>query len=122
MGKTLMTVDDSASMRQMVSFTLKRAGHDVIEACDGRDALSKLGGQPVHMIITDLNMPNMDGFEFIKATRAKPEYRCVPIIMLTTESQGEKVREGKAVGATGWIVKPFKAEELLAVVKKVLGC
>ena len=122
MSKTVMTVDDSASMRQMVSFTLKRAGHEVIEACDGRDALNKLPGQPVHMIITDLNMPNMDGFEFIRATRAKPEYRCLPIIMLTTESQGDKVQLGRAAGATGWIVKPFKAEDLLAVVKKVLGC
>jgi two-component system chemotaxis response regulator CheY len=122
MAKKVMTVDDSASVRQMVSLTLQRAGHDVIEASDGKEALNKLTGQPVHMIITDLNMPNMDGYEFIKATRSKPEYRCVPIIMLTTESQGEKVRKGKEVGATGWIVKPFKPDELLAVVKKVLGC
>lgn len=121
MPKTVMTVDDSASMRQMVSFTLKRAGHDVVEACDGKDALTKIGGQPVHMIITDLNMPNMDGFELIRQVRSKPQYMCVPIIMLTTESQGDKVKEGKAAGATGWIVKPFKAEDLLAVVKKVLG-
>jgi two-component system chemotaxis response regulator CheY len=117
-----MTVDDSASMRQMVSFSLKRAGHEVVEACDGRDALAKLASGQVHMIITDLNMPNMDGFEFIRAVRAKPEYRCVPIVMLTTESQSEKVREGKAAGATGWIVKPFNGEDLLGVVKKVLGC
>jgi two-component system chemotaxis response regulator CheY len=122
MGKTIMTVDDSASMRQMVSFTLKRAGHDVIEACDGKDALNKLTGSSVQMIITDLNMPNMDGFMFIKAVRASPQFRCVPIIMLTTESQGDKVREGKAAGATGWIVKPFNADDLLGVIKKVLGC
>jgi len=122
MPKKVMTVDDSASMRQMVSFTLTRAGHEVIEACDGRDALNKLQGQTVHMIITDLNMPNMNGFEFIRAARLRPETRCTPIVMLTTESQGDKVQEGKAAGATGWIVKPFKGEELLAVVRKVLGC
>lgn len=122
MGKRVLTVDDSASMRQMVSFTLKSAGHEIVEACDGKDALAKLLGPPVQLIITDLNMPNMNGFEFIRAARAKPAYRCVPILLLTTESSGDKVREGKAAGATGWIVKPFKPDELLAVVKKVLGC
>ncbi|EGJ51345.1 response regulator [Desulfocurvibacter africanus] len=119
MAKTIMTVDDSASVRQMVSFTLKNEGHTVIEAVDGKDALGKLKGQ-VDMIITDLNMPNMDGIELIKQVRAQAAYKFIPIIMLTTESQAEKKQDGKAAGATGWIVKPFKPEQLLAVVNKVL--
>ncbi|MFO7596197.1 MAG: response regulator [Desulfocurvibacter africanus] len=119
MAKTIMTVDDSASVRQMVSFTLKNEGHTVIEAVDGKDALGKLKGQ-VDMIITDLNMPNMDGIELIKQVRAQVTYKFIPIVMLTTESQAEKKQDGKAAGATGWIVKPFKPEQLLAVVNKVL--
>jgi two-component system chemotaxis response regulator CheY len=119
MAKTIMTVDDSASVRQMVSFTLKNEGHTVIEAVDGKDALGKLKGQ-VDMIITDLNMPNMDGIELIRQVRAQATYKFIPIIMLTTESQAEKKQDGKAAGATGWIVKPFKPEQLLAVVNKVL--
>jgi len=115
----IMTVDDSASVRQMVSFTLKNAGHEVIEACDGKDAMSKLSG-PIKMIITDLNMPNMDGITLIKNVRANAAYKFIPIIMLTTESQAGKKQEGKAAGATGWVVKPFKPEQLLAVVGKVL--
>lgn len=121
MGKMIMTVDDSTSVRQMVSFTLREAGYEVTEAVDGKDALSKLSGVAVNMIITDLNMPNMDGIELIRQVRANPSYKFIPIIMLTTESQAEKKQEGKAAGATGWIVKPFKPEQLLAVVKKVLG-
>ncbi len=116
-----MTVDDSASVRQMVSFTLKEAGFDVIEACDGKDALNKLNGVKVDMIVTDLNMPNMDGIELIRNVRASALNKFVPIIMLTTESQNEKKVEGKTAGATGWIVKPFKQDQLLAVIKKVLG-
>ena len=119
MSKTIMTVDDSASVRQMVAFTLKNEGFEVIEASDGKDALSKLT-VPVHMIVTDLNMPNMDGIELIRNVRANPAYKFIPIIMLTTESQASKKQEGKSAGATGWIVKPFKPEQLLAVVKKVL--
>jgi two-component system chemotaxis response regulator CheY len=119
MEKKIMTVDDSASVRQMVSFALKDAGSGVIEAVDGKDALSKLQGN-VRLIITDLNMPNMDGIELIRNVRANPGYKFVPILMLTTESQAEKKQEGKSAGATGWIVKPFKPEQLLAVVKKVL--
>lgn len=122
MPKTIMTVDDSASVRQMVAFTLKEAGYDVIEACDGKDALTKIGKQPVHMIITDLNMPNMDGISLIRAARAIPTLKFIPIIMLTTESQETKKTEGKSAGATGWIIKPFRPEQLLAVTKKVLGC
>ncbi len=117
-----MTVDDSASVRKMVSFTLKDAGYDVIEACDGKDALDKLESTSVNMIVTDLNMPNIDGIEFIKKVRKMNHYKFIPIIMLTTESQNEKKLEGKSAGATGWIIKPFDQEQLLLVVKKVLGC
>jgi len=121
MSKIIMTVDDSASIRQMVSFTLRQSGYQVIEAVDGKDALSKLKEHTVSMLLTDLNMPNMDGIELIRKVRAHSSCRFVPIIMLTTESQGEKKQEGKAAGATGWIVKPFKPDQLLAVVRKVLG-
>lgn len=121
MSKTIMTVDDSASIRQMVGFTLKQAGYQVIEAVDGKDALSKLNGAAIHMVITDLNMPNMDGIDLIRNLRANPAYKFIPIVMLTTESQADKKQAGKEAGATGWIVKPFKPEQLLAVVKKVLG-
>ncbi len=121
MGKVIMTADDSASVRQMVSFTLKEAGYEVLEAVDGNDALLKLGKQKVDMLITDLNMPNLDGIGLIKGARTLPACKFIPIIMLTTESQDGKKQEGKAAGATGWIVKPFTPEQLLAVVKKVLG-
>ena len=121
MSKIIMTVDDSASVRQMVSFTLREAGYQVLEATDGKDALAKLRGPQAHMVITDLNMPNLDGIGLIRSLRANPAYKFVPIVMLTTESQAEKKQEGKAAGATGWIVKPFNPEQLLAVVRKVLG-
>ena len=121
MGKTIMTVDDSASVRQMVCFTLKQNGYQVLEAVDGKDALAKLAGTKVDMVITDLNMPNLDGIGLIKGVRAIPNLRFIPLIMLTTESQESRKAEGKAAGATGWIVKPFKPEQLLAVVKKVIG-
>ena len=104
----------------MVSFTLQQAGYQVVEAEDGADALSKLNGGKVNMVITDLNMPNMNGIELTKALRSDPNHKFVPIVLLTTESQDAKKQEGKAAGATGWIVKPFKPEQLLAVVKKVL--
>jgi two-component system chemotaxis response regulator CheY len=116
-----MTADDSASVRQMVSFTLKGGGYEVIEAIDGKDALMKLGTLKVDMLITDLNMPNLDGIGLIKGARALPACKFIPIVMLTTESQDSRKQEGKTAGATGWIVKPFKPEQLLAVVKKVLG-
>ncbi|MBT0662675.1 response regulator [Geobacter pelophilus] len=121
MGKMIMTVDDSASVRQMVSFTLKQNGYDVVEAVDGKDGLQKLASTKVDMIITDLNMPNLDGIGLIKGARALPACKFIPIVMLTTESQDSKKAEGKAAGATGWIVKPFKPEQLISVVKKVLG-
>ena len=120
MSKLIMTADDSPSVRQMVSFALKQEGYDVVEAVDGQDALKKMDGQKVDMLITDLNMPNMDGIELIKEVRHKPQFKFMPIVFLTTESQDEKKKEGKAAGATGWIVKPFKPEQLLAVIKKVL--
>jgi two-component system chemotaxis response regulator CheY len=121
MNKRIMTVDDSASVRQMVSFTLRGAGFDVVEAVDGKDALTKLGTTPVNMVITDLNMPNLDGIGLIRGIRANATHKFTPVVMLTTESQDTKKQEGKAAGATGWIVKPFRPEQLLAVVKKVLG-
>lgn len=121
MPKIIMTADDSASVRQMVAFTLKQNGYEVVEAMDGRDALTKLGTQKVDMLLTDLNMPNLDGIGLIKGVRGGSLNRMIPIIMLTTESQDSRKTEGKAAGATGWIVKPFKPEQLIAVIKKVLG-
>jgi two-component system, chemotaxis family, chemotaxis protein CheY len=121
MPKTIMTADDSSSVRQMVAFTLKQAGYDVVEAIDGQEALTKMTTQPIHMLITDLNMPRLDGIELVKKVRALPQYKFMPIILLTTESQEDKKQAGKAAGATGWIIKPFKPEQLLGVVKKVLG-
>ncbi len=120
MSKLIMSVDDSESIRQMVRFTLKQAGYDVVEAVDGQDALKKLSSCTIDMLIADLHMPNLDGIELIKKVRSKPQYKYIPIIMLTTESQTDSKQKGKAAGATGWIVKPFKPEQLLAVVKKVL--
>ena len=123
MGKTALIVDDSSSMRQMVGFTLRGAGFQVIECCDGQDALNKLAAAPggkVDIIITDLNMPVMDGLTFIKQARTRPTVRFTPILMLTTESQESRKAEGKAAGATGWIVKPFHPDQLLKVIEKVL--
>ena len=119
MDKKALTVDDSKTMRDMVTFTLKNAGFDVIEAEDGKDALGKLDGHNVDLVITDLNMPNMNGLELIKALRSDPKFKFTPILMLTTESDDSKKGEGKAAGATGWIVKPFNPEKLVQVVNKV---
>jgi two-component system, chemotaxis family, chemotaxis protein CheY len=120
MSKTILTVDDSSSIRQMVKFTLSDAGYTVIEAVDGNDALTKLTNA-VNLVITDLNMPNLDGIGLIRKVRANPLYKGIPIIMLTTESHDSRKQEGKTAGATGWIVKPFATQQLLAVVKRVLG-
>ncbi len=120
MAKTILTVDDSASVRQMVKFTLADAGYSVIEAVDGKDALARLTS-PVNLVITDLNMPNLDGIGLIRSVRANPAYKGMPIVMLTTESQEARKQEGKAAGATGWIVKPFTTQQLLAVVKRLIG-
>jgi two-component system chemotaxis response regulator CheY len=121
MAKTIMTVDDSSSVRQMVGLTLKGEGYQVVEAVDGKDALAKVGGASIDMVITDLNMPNMDGITLIRELRKLPAFKFTPIVMLTTESQAERKQEGKDAGATGWIVKPFKPEQLIGVIKKVLG-
>jgi len=119
MGKKILAVDDSRTMREMVAFTLKDAGYEVIEAEDGKNALTVLNGVKVDAIITDLNMPNMNGFDLIRALRGNATYKFTPILMLTTEGDGSKKEEGKAAGATGWIVKPFNPEKLVEVVKKV---
>ena len=110
--ENIMTVDDSSSLRQMVSLVLRGAGYEVVEAMDGLDALSKLKGQELHLFLTDINMPNMDGLEFTRKLRAMPQYKFVPIVLLTTESHPEKKQEGKAAGATAWIVKPFNPDQL----------
>jgi len=118
--KQVLTVDDSASVRQMVSFTLRNAGYGVTEAVDGREGLEKARAQKFDLIITDLNMPNVDGIGMIAGARQLPGYGFTPILMLTTESQPEKKDAGRKAGATGWIVKPFQAEQLVAVVQKVV--
>lgn len=119
MSKTIMIVDDSASLRQVVSIALKGAGYEVIEGSDGRDALAKLNGQKVHLIISDVNMPGMGGFEFVKEVKTKSAYKFTPIMMLTTESQESKKAAGKEAGARAWMVKPFMPEQLLAAVEKL---
>lgn len=119
MVKRVLAVDDSKTMREMVSFTLKNAGYEVLEAEDGKAALSVIGGAKIDAVITDLNMPNMNGFELIRALRAAPAHKFTPILMLTTEGDSSKKEEGKAAGATGWIVKPFNPEKLVDVVRKV---
>jgi two-component system chemotaxis response regulator CheY len=121
MKKTIMAVDDSASVRMMVNFTLSAQGYDVVEAVNGIDALKKLDSRHVDMLITDINMPELDGINLVQKVRENPVYKFIPIIILTTESQKEKRIEGKAAGATGWIVKPFKPDQLIAVVRKVLS-
>lgn len=120
MAKTVMVIDDSASIRQVMSLTLGKAGYDVTEACDGADALSKLAGQKVNLIVCDVNMPNMDGITFLKSLKDKPGYKFTPVIMLTTESQESKKQEGKAAGAKAWVVKPFKPEQMLDAVSKLI--
>ncbi len=120
MSKMVLVVDDSTSMRQMVSFTMKEAGFEVLEGSNGQDALAQLNGHKVHLVITDLNMPVMDGMSLIRQLRTRPDFKFTPILMLTTESQESKKQEGKAAGATGWIVKPFRPEQLLQVVSKVV--
>ena len=120
MSKTILTVDDSASIRQMVSFTLKQAGYQVIEAVDGKDGLNKARSHEANLVITDLNMPNMNGIELIRSLRQENAYKFTPILMLTTESDENKKNEGKQAGATGWIVKPFNPEQLLKVITKVM--
>lgn len=121
MGKTILVVDDSVSMRQMVTFTLTGAGYEVVEAGDGKEAVDKLnGGAKPNLVITDLNMPNMDGIALIKAIRGMAPHKFTPILMLTTESSDAKKKEGQGAGATGWVVKPFNPEQMLATIQKVM--
>lgn len=119
MAKTIMIVDDSASIRMVVGIALRGAGYEVIEAQDGKDAIGKLTGQKVHLIISDVNMPVMDGITFVRNVKQMASYRFTPIIMLTTESDESKKREGQAAGAKAWVVKPFKPEQMLGAVQKL---
>lgn len=121
MAKIILAVDDSASIRQMVTFTLKSSGYEVVEAVDGMDGLEKAKTKSVNLVLTDQNMPRMDGLTLIKNLRALPQYKTVPILMLTTESSDAMKTQGKAAGATGWLVKPFDPQKLIEVVKKVIG-
>ena len=121
MGKAILAVDDSRSILQMVSFTLKGAGYEVDVAGDGQAGLAMASSKSYAMVITDLNMPGMDGLTLIKNLRTKPQYRFTPLLMLTTEANPAFKEKGKAAGATGWLVKPFDPQQLLGVVKKVLG-
>ena len=120
MAKSILIVDDSASVRQVVSISLRNAGYDVMEGSDGKEALSTLKGQTVHLIISDVNRPNMDGISFVKAVKQMPAHKFTPIVMLTTESQESKKREGQEDGAKAWIVKPFNPDQLLGVVQKLV--
>ncbi len=118
---TILTADDTATMRQMISFTLGSVGHEVVQAIDGTEALQIAQTRKFDLVIADINMPNMDGISLVKSLRTLPDYRFTPILILTTESQEQKRQQGRSAGATGWIVKPFNPEQLLTVVKKVLG-
>ncbi|WP_020654192.1 response regulator [Massilia niastensis] len=121
MAKTILAVDDSSSLRQMVAFSLKAAGYNVVEAVDGQDGLDKAKQQAVDLVLTDQNMPRMDGLALIKTLRTLPAYAKTPILMLTTESSDEMKSKGRAAGANGWLVKPFDPQRLIEVVKKVIG-
>lgn len=120
MAKTILIVDDSASLRQVVAIAFKAAGYDVLEACDGKDALGKLDGRKIHLIISDVNMPNMDGISFVKAAKLLPAYKFTPVIMLTTEAGADKKAAGQAAGAKAWVVKPFVPAQMLAAVSKLI--
>ena len=120
MAKTIMVVDDSATLRQVVGIALKGAGYDVLEACDGKDALNKLNGQKIHLIISDVNMPNMDGLTFVAEAKKLPNYKFTPVIMLTTEAGENKKSAGQAAGAKAWVVKPFQPPQMLAAVSKLI--
>lgn len=119
MSKTILVVDDSASLRQVVNIALSGAGYKVIEACDGKDALAKLNGEKINLVISDVNMPNMDGITFVKEMKKLANYKFTPVIMLTTESQEGKKAEGQAAGAKAWVVKPFQPAQMLAAVSKL---
>lgn len=120
MAKTILIVDDSAAIRQVVGIALKGAGYNTIEACDGKDALSKMTGDKIHLIISDVNMPNMDGITFVGEVKKHPKYKFTPVIMLTTESQDGMKKAGQAAGAKAWVVKPFKPDQMLTAVSKLI--
>jgi len=120
MAIKVLIVDDSASIRQVVGMTLKNAGYDVLEGVDGKDALTKLDGRKVHLIISDVNMPNMDGITFIREMKQHPSYKFVPVIMLTTEGAEDKKKAGQEAGAKAWVVKPFQPAQMLAAVTKLI--
>lgn len=120
MAKTILVVDDSATLRQVVGLALTGAGYEVIEACDGKDALTKLNGKKIHLIISDVNMPNMDGITFVTEAKKLPAYKFTPVIMLTTESGESKKAAGQAAGAKAWVVKPFQPPQMLAAVAKLI--
>lgn len=120
MSKKILIVDDSASLRQVVNIALTGAGYEVIEACDGADALTKLDGTKINLIVSDVNMPNMDGITFVTEVKKLDNYKFTPIIMLTTESQDDMVQKGKEAGAKAWLVKPFKPEQMLDAVQKLV--
>jgi two-component system chemotaxis response regulator CheY len=123
MAKIILVVDDSTSIRQMVAFTLKSAGYAVVEAADGQEGLDKANASSdtISLVLTDQNMPRIDGLTLIKTLRGQPKFAATPILMLTTESSDDMKAQGKAAGATGWLVKPFDPHKLLEVVKKVIG-
>lgn len=118
--KLIMVIDDSVSLREVVGISLRTAGYEVIEACDGKDALSKLNGRKVQLMICDVNMPVMDGISFVKEVKQLPRHRFVPIIMLTTESRESRKVEGQLAGAKAWVVKPFRPEQMLRAVSKLM--
>ncbi len=120
MSKTVMIVDDSESLRQVVNIALSGAGYKVIEACDGVEALGRLNGKKIHLIVCDVNMPNMDGITFVKELKQLPAHKFTPVIMLTTDGHEAKKREGQAAGAKAWVVKPFQPTQLLAAVSKLI--
>lgn len=120
MAKTILVVDDSASVRQVIGITLRGAGYEVVEGCDGADGLKRLDGRKVNLVISDVNMPVMDGLTFVSEMKQLPDYRFTPVIMLTTESADDMKRKGQAAGAKAWMVKPFKPELLLNAVQKLV--
>ena len=120
MSKTVMIIDDSKTLRHMVNVTLNSAGYETVDAVDGLDALEKLSGPRVNLIICDINMPNMDGLTFLREIKKSKEHRAIPVIMLTTESQSERIQAGKEAGAKAWIVKPFKPEQVLSAIEKLI--
>ncbi len=120
MAKSILIVDDSASIRQVVGMTLKGAGYDVLEACDGQDALAKLDNRKIHLVISDVNMPNMDGIAFVKALKAQPANKFTPVIMLTTEAGADKQQAARLAGAKAWVIKPFQPAQMLDAVSKLV--